>query len=71
MSDYNEDLILAKRNINALNEGLKHVERMRAEDSKRVESLLGTITQLQQQVQKLTVDVAVMRAKITGTGPTT
>jgi predicted nucleic acid-binding Zn-ribbon protein len=71
MSDYNEDLLLAKRNINALNEGLKHVERMRVEDSKRVESLMGTITQLQQQVQKLTVDVAVMRAKITGTGPTT
>jgi hypothetical protein len=71
MSDYNEDLLLAKRNILALNEGLKHVERMRAEDAKRVETLMGTITQLQQQVQKLVLDVAVLRVKITGTGPTT
>jgi predicted nucleic acid-binding Zn-ribbon protein len=71
MSDYNEDLLLAKRNINALNEGLKHVERMRTEDSKRVEALMGTITQLQQQVQKLVLDVAVLRVKTLGTGPTT
>jgi predicted nucleic acid-binding Zn-ribbon protein len=71
MSDYDERMILAQRNIKALNEGLKHVEHQRSEDAKRVEALMGTITQLQTQVQKLTIDVAVLRAGSVGRGPTT
>lgn len=71
MMNYDERMILAQRNINALNEGLKLVERRRVEDAQRVESLLGTIAQLQTQVQKLTIDVAVLRAGSVGRGPTT
>ena len=71
MNEYDERMILAQRNINALNEGLKHVERRRSEDAKRVEDLMGTVTQLQQQVQKLTIDVAMLRAGSVGRGPTT
>jgi hypothetical protein len=71
MSDYDERMILAQRNINALNEGLKLVERRRVEDAQRVEALMGTVTQLQTQVQKLTLDVAVLRANSVGRGPTT
>ena len=71
MSDYDERMILAQRNISALNEGLKLVERRRSEDAQRVEALMGTVTQLQAQVQKLTLDVAVLRANSVGRGPTT
>lgn len=71
MNEYDERMILAQRNINALNEGLKLVERRRSEDAQRVEALMGTVTQLQAQVQKLTIDVAVLRAGSVGRGPTT
>lgn len=70
MSEYDERIILAQRNIKALNEGLKHVEAQRSQDAQRVEALMGTVTQLQQQVQALTIQVATLRAGAHGRGPT-
>jgi hypothetical protein len=71
MSDYDERMILAQRNINALNEGLKLVETRRTADAKRVEDLMATVTQLQTQVQKLIIDMAVLKAGSVGRGSTT
>jgi hypothetical protein len=70
-NQYDENILLAKRNIEAMNEGMKHFERMRALDNEQVQQLQATVTQLAQQVQKLTIDVALLRAKTQGHGATT
>lgn len=70
MSDYDEATLLNKRNITALHEGLKALERLRQDDSKRVEQLMATVTMQSQQIQKLQVEVAVLRATGMGRGPT-
>jgi hypothetical protein len=71
MNDYNENLLLAKRNIEAMNEGMKHFERMRVQDGDQVRQLQATVSQLTEQVQKLAIDVALLRAKTQGHGATT
>jgi hypothetical protein len=71
MSNYDENLLLAKRNIEAMNEGMKHFERMRVQDGDQVRQLQATVSQLTEQVQKLTIDVALLRAKTQGHGATT
>lgn len=70
MSEHDELTLLNKRNIAALHEGLKQFEAMRAADAKRVEQLMATVTMQSQQIQKLQVDVAVLRATGMGHGPT-
>ena len=71
MNNYDENLLLAKRNIEAMNEGMKHFERMRVQDGDQVRQLQATVSQLTEQVQKLTIDVALLRAKTQGHGATT
>lgn len=65
-----EALLLATRNIKALNEGMKHFEAKRVEDSRRVEQLMSTVTQLTTQMHLLSQQVNVLRAKSMGTGST-
>jgi hypothetical protein len=71
MSDYNETLLLAKRNIEAMNEGMKFFEAQRVADKQRVEQLQETVTQMVQQIQNLTVQVAMLRVQSLGNGATT
>lgn len=66
---YSEQEILNKRNVEALQVALKHSEARRMEDAQRVEQLMGTVTQLSQQVQELLQHVAVLRAQAMGHGP--
>lgn len=70
MSDYNEELSLARRNIEAMNAAMKHFESKRAEDNQRVMQLQETVTQLVQTVQSLQLNVAMLRAKQLGNGAT-
>jgi hypothetical protein len=70
MSDYNETLLLAKRNIEAMNEGMKFFEAQRVRDRDQVQQLQATVAQLMEQVQKLTIDVALLRARAQGHGAT-
>ena len=70
MDHYNEDLIIAKRNIVSLHEGMKFFEIERQKDKQRVELLLNTVSDLTQQVQKLTIDLALLKAKSIGRGST-
>ena len=69
--DYSEDLIIAKRNIRAIDGVLKHYEQRRQEDAARVQHLQATVTQLMTQVTDLTTQVALIRAKQMGFGSTT
>lgn len=66
-----EALILATRNIKAMAEGMRQFESMRSNDSQRVEQLMSTVTMQAQQIQKLQAEVAVLRARAMGAGPTT
>lgn len=68
--EYNEDMLLAKKNILALNEGLKMLQSFRNEDVKRIELLSQTISQLSLQLQTLTVEVSLLRVKALGHGST-
>lgn len=68
--NYDERVILAQRNISAMNEGMKHFERKRAEDSQRVEQLMSTVAALATEVAQLRQTVAVLRAMSHGGGPT-
>lgn len=71
MSEYNEDLLLARRNIEAMNVAMKHFEAMRVEDSERVKHLQETVTQQAIAIQNLQVQIALMRAQAIGHGATT
>lgn len=62
---------MAKRNIEAMNEGMKYFEKMRTDDNEKVVQLQNTVSQLTQQIQKLTIEVALLRAKSQGHGATT
>lgn len=65
-----EDLIIAKRNIMALNEGLKRLN-SELQDSKQLTmQLQQQITVQAQQLTNLTQHVAIMRAASLGRGPT-
>lgn len=68
MIEYSEQDIINKRNIQALNEGLKHLERMRAQDANTVSSMCATVSDLVQQVQALTIQLALLRANAMGHG---
>lgn len=71
MLEYNEELSLARRNIEAMNVAMKHFEAMRAEDNHRVEQLQATVTQQMQSIQALQIQVALLRAQQQGHGATT
>jgi hypothetical protein len=72
MMDVNDErVLLATRNITAMGEAMKHFEKVRQEDAQRVIALQGTVSQLVQQVQDLTLQVSLLRAKAQGHGGTT
>ena len=62
-SEYDGRMIAATRNIEGIFVALNHFETKRAEDAKRVEDLMMTITQLSQQVQYLNQRVALLQAQ--------
>lgn len=65
-----EELIIAKRNIIALNEGLKRLN-VELQDSKQLTmQLQQQITIQAQQLTNLTQQVAIIRASTLGRGPT-
>jgi hypothetical protein len=66
----NEDILLFRRNIEAMNVAMKHFEAMRSEDKARVMQLQETVTMQQQAIQQLQTQVAIMRVKLMGNGAT-
>ena len=70
MNDYNEDMIIAKRNILALNEGIKSCERKRQENSIKLDQLSVAVSQLTAQLQTVITQIALLRAQSVGRGPT-
>ena len=71
MIEYNEDIILLKRNVSALVEAVNVLNTRHQEDAKRVEALINTLTQQTQQIQTLQTQVALIRASTLGHGATT
>jgi predicted nucleic acid-binding Zn-ribbon protein len=71
MNEYDERMILAQRNIKALSDGLRHAEIKVNEHTGQIDRVLGQLTELQTQLQKLTIDLAVLKAGAVGRGPTT
>jgi hypothetical protein len=70
MDEYNESLILARRNIAALAEGIKLHEKIRAEQAAAISKLQEQVTNLSTAVTNLTLKVAVLNAASVGRGPT-
>ncbi len=66
----NEDLILARRNIDALAEAVRLLQRQRAEDVARLSAAEGQIVSLIEQVRILQAHAAVARAALHGRGGT-
>jgi len=62
-SEYDGRMIAATRNIEAIFVTLNHFEKKRADDAKRVEDLMMTVTQLTQQVQALNQKVALLQSQ--------
>lgn len=71
VAEYDDRVILAQRNIEAMREGMKHFESERAKAAQREQALQATVAQLVTQVQALQSQVAIMRAQMHGTGATT
>ena len=67
----NEDILLFRRNIEAMNVAMKHFEAKRAEDNARVVQLQETVTMQTQAIQQLQTQVALMRVQLMGNGATT
>jgi hypothetical protein len=68
---YDDRIVLAVRNIEAMREGMRHFEAERAKAAQREQALQATVAQLVTQVQALQAQVAMMRAQSHGTGATT
>ena len=62
--EYDGRMTAATRNVEALFTAVNHFEKMRVADAKRVEDVMMTVTQLTQQVQNLTQQVAVLQARL-------
>lgn len=63
-SEYDGRMIAATRNIEAIFVTLNHFEVKRAADAKRVEDLMMTLTQQNQQITKLTQQVTLLQAQL-------
>lgn len=67
-SEYDGRMIAATKNIESIFLALNRYESIRATDAKRVETLLGTITELKIESDQLRQDVIVMKAKLYSAG---
>jgi len=63
-SEYDGRMIAATRNIESIFVALNHFEVKRTADAQRVEDLMMTLTQQNQQIAKLTTQVALMQAQL-------
>jgi hypothetical protein len=70
MREYDEDVLRLKRNMDAVAVALKSYEAMRQLDSRKILDLQENVSNLTQQVQALTISVALARAGVMGRGPT-
>jgi peptidoglycan hydrolase CwlO-like protein len=62
--EYDGRIIALTRNVESLDASIKYFEKKRAEDAKRVEDLMMTITQLTQQIQALNQKTGLMQAQL-------
>jgi hypothetical protein len=68
--EYDENMILAKKNIASLAVGLSRFESLRQEDVRRIANLEHQVTVMNQLLQKLALDLAIARAMSVARGPT-
>jgi uncharacterized coiled-coil protein SlyX len=68
MDQYNDSLILAKRNIAALSVALDHQEKKRAELEAIVTNMGNQLAANTERVQSLTMQLAMLRVKEIGHG---
>lgn len=61
---------LTKRNLHSLSEGLKLLRKESTQNAEKIIALEGTIVQLQNQIQLLQSQNAVVMARAFGSGPT-
>jgi hypothetical protein len=64
------DIYTTKRNITTLHEQTKQIIEIQQHEIQRLRQLQETVSQLTIQIQKLLVDVSVLKAKSLGFGPT-
>ena len=67
-SEYDGRMIAATRNIESIFITLNHFEAKRAADAKRVEDLIMTLTQQNQQISKLTQQVTLLYSQLYDAG---
>ena len=70
MNEYNEELLRLRRNDIALAETLNRHEQVRLAHDRSLSQISAEVATIRQQVQELTITVAVLRAKMQGGGPT-
>jgi len=63
-SEYDGRMVAATRNIESIFIALNHFEAKRAADANRVEDMMMTLTQQNQQIQALNQKVALLQAQL-------